>query len=261
MLKKYIFRNCIQSHTAMKKFALILSLLSLFSIHYTQAQRFYFGPKAGLNMSSITQAIYQYNDDHLTNSQFLGFAGGAVGVLEFNNGFAIQTEVLFSRKGSRLDLNFDTIDYRQKGHRSIALNYVEIPVLLKQHFGGGGVRMYVNAGPYFSYWLGGSENFKLTQYYPNEEVQTELSTDLNFDDYWLPNADQNLAEANRWDLGVGFGGGFAYDSGPGLLLIDLRYNMGLRDLNRWLEGVEVPEDYRTLENRVFNLSFTYLISF
>ncbi len=238
----------------------ILTLL-IFSSSLSYGQRLYFGPKAGLNMSSVTQAIYQYDDLHVTNSQFLGLAGGFVGALEFNNGFGLQAEVLFSRKGSRLDLNYDTIDFRQKGYRSLALNYIEVPILLKQHFGGGGVRMYVNAGPYVSYWLGGSTRYKLDQFFPDDEINISEKEKLNFEDSWLPKANPIDAKANRFDFGLGFGGGFAYDSGPGLLLIDLRYNIGYRDLNLWINEDQQPEGYKPLLNRVFNLSFTYLIEF
>lgn len=218
------------------------------------AQSFYFGPKLGLNLSTISGYKYTISDEHALNGQFIGARTGIVAIADLYNGWGLQTEFLFSRKGHKIDLDWDTVDYKQKGYRSFGLSYLEIPVMAKKFFGDGGVRLYVNAGPYFGYVLSGSEKYKLTTYVPGAQNTTVEDFSIDLSNYGV----ENQYQAQRWDLGLTMGGGFAYDSGLGLILIDIRYSLGYRDFNKWLDGSVQPLDYRELKNKSFSLSFGYV---
>lgn len=220
----------------------------------TFAQSFYLGPKLGVNLSTVSGYRYTVSDPHALNGQFIGVRTGMVAIADLYNGWGLQTEFLFSRKGHKIDLDWDTVDYKQKGYRTFGLNYIEIPVMVKKFFGDGGVRLYVNAGPYFGYALKGTDKYKLTTYIPGSEETSEDKLSIDLNTYGV----ENQYKAQRWDLGLTMGGGFAYDSGLGLILIDIRYSLGYRDFNQWMEGAVKPLDYRELKNKSFSLSFGYV---
>lgn len=109
--------------------------------------------------------------------------------------FAIAPEINFSQRGS---------SWEEGGISSKdRYNFLEVPVLFRLSFGEV-LRGYVNAGPMFSYWLGGKTD--------NE--------DINFSE---------IDNENRWELGASLGGGVQLNTGLGSFLIDLRYTRGFTD--------------------------------
>ncbi len=242
----------------MKRFPIYLIILLFISSWSLQsaAQQFYAGPALGINMTSLAGFSYHYTEPHSMNSQFIGMRTGFVGIAEISHGFGIQTELLFSRKGHKLDLDWDTTDFYQKGSRTIGLNYLEIPVMVKKFFGTDGVRAYVNAGPYWGFWMGGSDKYSLDKYYDDNTV--EDSFDHSFD---FTQDTTALVSYQRWDMGLTLGGGFAYETGPGLFMIDVRYSIGYRDLFKWSDVNLQPADYRELKTKAFSLSFGYMWAF
>jgi len=233
---------------------LIVMIFWVLSPQQLEAQHIYAGPALGINMTSMAGFSYHYDEPHSMNGQFIGIKTGAVGIFEIAEGFALQTELLYSRKGQRLDLDWDTTDYSQKGSRTIGLSYFEIPVMVKKFFGSDGVRAYVNAGPYWGYWMGGSDKYSLKQYLPDATNEISNETDFDFNAF----TDQSPYSYQRWDMGLTLGGGFSYETGPGLFMIDIRYSIGYRDLYKWADQTSLPADYRELKTKAFSLSFGYL---
>jgi hypothetical protein len=130
-----------------------------------------------------------------------GFTIGLASSFSTGGIFAIAPEINFSQRGNRtenlLSANGETFDSENR------YNYLEVPVLFRLSFGetlGG----YINAGPTFSYWLGG-------------KMDTE---DINFSE---------IDEEKRWEIGGAIGGGVKLNTGIGSFLIDLRYTRGFTD--------------------------------
>jgi hypothetical protein len=234
------------------------SLIMFFLTWSVSAQTFSLGPRFGINMASLTHYALDSQNDKAVNSQFISIHTGLITKLDLTDQFALQGEILYSRKGHRLSLDWDTTDYSQEGYSKFALDYLEIPLLLKASFGPREVRFFVNAGPYWGFWLGGVKKYKL------DIVQTGVpdesfsdKTRINFEEDWANTG----MEANKRDFGAVIGGGFAYESGPGFMMIDFRYSMSFRDINNWIDESLKPEAYKEKKNRVFSISFGYVYEF
>ena len=80
-------------------------------------QQVKFGPKAGVNLATISG-----NDD---SEMKIGFHVGAVAEIKFNDKFSLQPEVLYSAQGGQLKENSD-----------IKMNndYINIPIMAKYYF-------------------------------------------------------------------------------------------------------------------------------
>lgn len=213
------------------KFLLIFVSLVLFAYSYSFAQ-FSVGPRMGINLATITSDP-DNRDDIVQN---LGFQFGAVGNIEFNELLSLQPELLFSQKGIKFKNGSDYI--------KLTTNYLEIPVLIKVSFGSDDFKGFFNAGPYFGYWLSGKSIICF-------DGKTEKDI-YEFDD-------EGNNQDNRLDLGLSFGGGMAFKIGSGNLIFDLRYGLGLADMNK-IEG-DKPDNYTKSLNRVIGISLGYLFSF
>ncbi|GGE93657.1 Outer membrane protein beta-barrel domain-containing protein [Chishuiella changwenlii] len=83
------------------------------------------------------------------------------------------------------------------GKREFNLNYLEVPVLAKYSFG----PVYVNAGPSIGFQMGKNDNVKAA-----------------------------YGKTKTIDFGLQMGAGVALPVGPGKIILDGRYNLGLSDI-------------------------------
>lgn len=186
---------------------LIMFALGLFTVAFATAQEQRnrasgpltpaIGIKGGVNFANL------YVDEPHDGSLKTGLNLGLFAKLPITRGFSIQPEVLYSSKGSKINLNNPLTggDYR------FNLNYVEVPVLavinLARNFN-------IHAGPYVSYLT--SANIKTAGDGPgNDEV-----LGFNEDDF------------NRVDYGVT--GGIGIDISK--ITIGARYSYGLREVGK-----------------------------
>lgn len=183
-------------------------------------------PKAGITVTSVS-----YDGDPNGQKGKIGFVGGAgveFGIIK--NFFSVQPELLFIQKGDQ---------YENEGVETRStLNYLELPVLAKISFGSEAVKGYVNAGPSLAMGLTGK--------YKVEGGEDAGETDIRFGD---PANDGRRYLDNRFDFGVQFGGGASIGAGPGSVVVDVRYGLGLSDLNN---------DARS-KNRAFAFMLGYAI--
>ncbi len=183
-------------------------------------------PKAGVTLSSIS-----YGDEANDQAAKVGFVGGLgvdIGIVE--NFFSVQPELLFIQKGEK---------YSAGGVETKAtLNYLEVPVLAKVSFGGELIKAYVNAGPSLSMGLTGKNKV--------EGGERAGETDIRFGD---ASNDGRRYLDSRFDFGLQFGGGIGIGIGPGAVLADVRYGLGLTDLT----------DANRSKNRAFAFTLGYAI--
>ncbi len=169
-------------------------------------------PKVG---ASLGNYAYSEDDDDDDDTKYnTGLTLGAGFNFALGETFSIQPELLYIQKGSKEEFGDATLRNR--------LNFLEIPVLGKVSFGSETVRAYVNAGPSLGYALGGRMTAQ------NEDGETEFvkvrfgdekSTD---DVFYMP-----TKYFNRIDLGLQLGAGVGFQVGPGSLLLDARYGLGM----------------------------------
>ena len=168
----------------MQKALLSLGLLAGISFA-AQAQSIKYGIKAGASLTNVTSSNQENK---------FGFNGGGIVNFGIDDMFSIQPEVLYSNKG-----------YKIKGGSNgfrFALNYIDVPVLVKVATGSTG--LFFELGP---------------------QVGFRLSADLKDNDNSFSFKDYTKSV----DFGYAAGLGFQVESGP---MVGLRYNGGFTRIGK-----------------------------
>lgn len=158
--------------------------------------------------------------------------GAAVGVVFFNQ--------LTSNIGLELDLQFIQKGYQHKICNTITdelkANYLEVPVILDYGFfvpGSRKFKVHACAGFYAAFWL--SAKYKMKGFDESSET-----------------FDFKKNKASRLDVGSQAGGRIEYILNAGSISLDIRYGLGLKDLQQ-----AANDDIRNT-NRALVLGITYL---
>jgi hypothetical protein len=176
------------------------------------AQGITIGLKAGVNVADL--AIEEAGTSVSTDTRTVVALGPFV---EFGLGgvLAVQPELLYSQKGASfsepgIDLTFK-------------LNYIEVPVLLKARLSppGSPVRPSIYAGPVVGFESkcevegsaeGVSANIDCSEFVELSEGEVDLQT-------------------KSVDFGLALGAGLDIPAGPVVIVGDVRYTLGLTDVN------------------------------
>lgn len=181
----------------MKKFKLSLLIAFLGMISLVGAQTTSLSIKGGLNMSNF------YGDELSDKNMRTGFNIGLGADLGFTPNVSLQTGLFFSTKGAEYKNNL--IDAK------VNANYLQLPVHLAYKIDvTPGTKVFLHAGPYVAYGIGGKSNFGIL------EVNT-FDKDLGF---------------KPFDAGVGLGVGAEF----GRIIVDLGWDMGLTNISRASNG-------------------------
>ena len=201
------------------------------------------GPKLGANFNKKADGI---DTPEGTKEPFkVGINIGAAFSFSINENFAIAPELIFSQKGFKYKEEDGDDSY------SVTTNYIDLPILARVSFGDA-TKGYVNAGPTFGYWLGGSE--KYTEEGESEKAKivfADNESEVSEDDSFYPKEFYN-----RTEIGAAIGGGVMFDTGAGNLLLDLRYNAGLTNLVD--KDLMEAADIKKQKNSGLSLSIIYL---
>ena len=197
--------------------SLIFSLLSVTS--FSQKNKF------GISINSMTT---NFNYGKL-NSELQpykknnkGLQAGVSWQAGISRAFSIVPELYFAMKGATLKENNPvTVD-----KSTLRLYSLEMPVLARLHFD----NLYVNAGPYAAYTLGGRLKTD------SKETSAETSTKISFGN--------STGDFKRWDIGLQAGAGYNFNMKKSVLTLEVRYVNGLVNLSR-----DVPR-----YNRMLNIS-------
>jgi hypothetical protein len=161
------------------------------------------GIKAGMVLSSITQAPEEWEEELSYKS---GFVGGAFLNYAFNEKFSLQPELLYTQKGVIGTLYEGFVDVEV----TASFDYFELPVLAIYTFRGKEkFRPLVYAGPNIAFCL--SSELKLSA--------SILSAAVDFG---------SLTHVT--DFGLLAGAGFGYVLGNGMLTFDARFQYGLTNV-------------------------------
>jgi len=206
-----------------KLFNLFLVILAMAFTTSAMAQ-LSIGPRVAVNFSTVAFD----EEDGVDINNLLGFAFGAAAEIGISDMFAVQPEVSFSQHGfsSEEDFGTGTVDF------DVIFNYVQIPVLAKLKFGSDAVVINVLAGPHVGFGIG-DVTFKV-----DDEKETQPWDEVGI---------------QKFDFGITGGAGVSFAAGPGNLGLDLRYQLGLSNLN------EEDEDGEKATNRNFQIGLSYLI--
>ena len=191
------------------------------------------GVIAGMDISTISNLVV---NDPVTKDSKLGFQGGLIGKYGFSKLLAVQLELLFAQKGYQVEA---TPDGALTKH-FLRLNYLEIPIMAKVSWPMGHLVINGNLGPYLGICLNG---------YEADDPDAGQHGNINFDQGGF----------NRIDFGLVFGAGLGYRTGKCELFLDLRYRLGLSDINNRSSLITDGERYLKNSNRSFGIALGVLI--
>lgn len=207
----------------LKKLLALLVVVSFAVTSYAQS----IGPKAGVNIASWA------GDDELDDyGSITGLQFGAVIELPVSDKFAIQPELVYMRKGSGFDFEILGVTIETENQ----LNYFEIPILAKIFLTEGPTQVFVNAGPSIGFATSGKVISK------SGDEEDEI--DIDFEEDGI----------SSFDFGVALGAGAQFDAGAGKFFVDIRYLLGLANL----DDSEPEEDRIDVFNRGIGASIGFL---
>ncbi len=203
----------------------ILLFLFAFSSLTASAQIWYLGIKAGPTLSNYkTKTPWK----EATN---LGYTFGAVAYKQISANIGVGMELQYIQKGYYHKV-CNTITDKLKAQ------YLEVPIMFDYTFiipGLKNFKVHGNVGIYTAYWLSGKY---LTEGFEKDSDSEEFDFDKN--------------NAKRFDFGPNLGGRLEYFLKNASLSLDLRYELGIVDLQNKLN------DKSRNTNRAFIIGISYM---
>ena len=215
----------------MKKISKFIILL-LICLTAFQSYSQTFGLKGGVNRSDVLFENESGPISKVTNMTMQGFHVGATMENTLSEVLSLESGLLVSLKGFKIDEHQDGVVVRNKTN----LYYLDIPVALKAKFDlGKSSKWYVAAGPVFDIGVAGNY-VTVYDWHGAGQAEKEKITWGNGE-----------GEINRFDVGITFGGGMEF----GLWQVGVYYDLGLTNI----ASDAKPEN--TLKNRVWKVSVGY----
>lgn len=173
------------------------------------------GVKAGLNLSTM-HVKYSVSDgeNHQLNP---GFHIGPTLEMPINKTLSIETGLLLSTKGFKIEREHDYLNENIKQNEKLNLIYLDIPIIAKLSFDVGNQQIYGILGPYLSTGLTGSYNTEIEINGTQETHELDVNFGSNKDD----------GDLKRFDYGLIAGIGINLNS----IQVEVNYSLGLADVN------------------------------
>ena len=204
----------------------IVILLLLISYTPLQAQKYKFGQKAGLNLSTF--AGDQTNNDNVRTA----FHVGAVMEYNLSDKFSIQSELLYSEQGVSDETQ---VDENTNIERTKKFNYLNLPVLAKYYLT---ENLSLEGGPQIGYLL-------------KAEFETVTTTNTTNVGVVTNSVNEDLSKnSSDFDFGLALGIGYKLKS---RINFAARYTLGLTNINNNNSSIDN-------QNRVFQLSVGYFFN-
>jgi hypothetical protein len=179
------------------KFAMLICLMV--AVTNMQAQ-IKVGPTFGLNLSTMTLKTMGISMDPKT---LVGFNVGVISEIPLSGNLSLQPAVLYSAKGSKYSITF----FEVTEEAEISPSFLEIPVNALYKFDLGTLKLFLNAGPYLAYGIGGKTK------------SGGVSAEIRYG-----SGENN--DMKRFDFGLNFGAGLDIKN----FLISAHYGLGLANM-------------------------------
>ena len=187
------------------------------------AQIWYVGGKAGVSFSNYkSQTPWQ----EATNT---GYSFGATAYKQVRNNFGLGAELIYVQKGYYHKICNTITD-------QLNANYLEVPLMADYTFLIPGLKNFkghATVGIYTAYWV--SAKYKMQGYDQDSEE-----------------FDFNKNKASRFDFGPNAGGRLEYILKNGSVSLDVRYELGLLDLQKRVN------DHTSNTNRALLIGLNYM---
>lgn len=195
----------------------------------------------------IAFSTFIYGQDWYIPETFLGIKGGmSYSFVDFSPSTnemyisGLQGGLVFRHNsekfwGTQIEVNYIQSgwaeDYADTGSYSRQINYLEVPVLTRFHFGNKN-RVFVNAGPAVGFYLDESENIELDAGEMKDHYEQELNSNFNF----------------SIDVGLGYSRKLKF----GTIEFEVRYKLGLSNI------FEIsPEQFESSRHQQYTFSLYY----
>jgi hypothetical protein len=189
---------------------LFASLILIAAFYSSQAQ-VSFGLRGGLNLSNLKVSDPQGSYDSRTGYHAGFFLRSNMGKIGF------QPEVLLYTQNNKINYSSSSVN---PGSVENSFTYLAIPVLFKFYVVSG---LNIHAGPQFGFLLDGEQNINTALFTGTKDIKDNYKSS---------------------DVAVSVGAGWDFPFG---LTTDVRYNLGVKDINNVANGDEA-------KSRVFLLS-------
>jgi hypothetical protein len=183
----------------MKRLVLIL-LCAVMGNALLAQSRFGYGPKVALNLSSVN--LDDLKAVSVDNKMRVGMAFGGFATYQVNDWMGLQAEVMYSIQGAKLKFPTDA----GKVNGKLVANYINVPILAKFYPIDG---MHIHLGP--------EVNFLVRKKLERDNTKLE-------------------AEFHNVDFCIAVGVGYEFPFG---MAIDLRYNIGMVDILKKVDGEKI----------------------
>lgn len=180
------------------------------------------GILAGMSFSETTLRFGDFSYHGLKSKA--GFNGGVIMEFPLSRAASVNTGLLYTQRGYRMDDSFDDMEHNIKA--SMITQNLEIPVNMNLRLKLPVIQPFIQAGPYLMVALSGRMK------------EGKVSEDIDFS-----GADKDM---KRVDFGFNMG------AGADILNFRILFNYGLGFVN-----LRVPDDYK-MRNRAFTASVAYM---
>lgn len=171
---------------------------------------------ANFNYGSSNAQLKDYKKDYKGLQAGISYQAGITTM------FSLVPELYFAMKGGALKEHNPLTGSKS----TLRINSLELPVLARLHI----KKLYLNAGPYVGYNVGGRLKVNETGTVPEKITKVSFG---NTSGDW-----------KRWDAGFQAGAGYNFNLKQSMLTLDVRYGYGLVNISRDVERY----------NRMLNIS-------
>jgi hypothetical protein len=217
-------------------------------------------PRGGITYSNVALSDDLRRSSEQRPSYNLGYTFGVSVNIPVAGPFSIQPEVNFAQKGFKfLYEEFDE-DFEYSEKQRFFLNYIEVPIFGSLQFGDQNVQAIINLGPYIGYGIGGKSKYEekdLDLVTPANSETTTEEFNIKFGKEPENDTSTDIYIDNAFDLGFQAGLGVGISAGPGFIVLEQRFGMGLLNLRD--RTVDAPNANVKSVNRNFYVSLGYTI--
>lgn len=201
-----------QAIKSTKLFVVIMLLTSLAPNSYSQTSKLSIAINSlitNFNYGKVNAELSSYKKNYQGLQAGFSYQAGITPM------FSLVPEIYFAMKGGTLNTgNSVTVS-----KSTLKLYSVEMPVLARLHIN----KLYLNAGPYASYHIGGRLKTDPANSVPATSSKLSFGNDAG--------------DFKRWDAGLQAGAGYNFSMKRSILTLDVRYGYGLvnasRDVQRY----------------------------
>lgn len=195
-----------QTINSVKVMSVIMLSFLIASNSYSQTSKF------SISINSLT-TNFNYGkangDFNPYKKNYRGFQAGFSYQAGITQRFSVVSEIYFAMKGGTLKENNPLTGAKS----TLRVNSLEMPLLARLHIN----KLYLNAGPYTSYNVGGSLKVDDSGTSSEEISKVSFGSSANF---------------KRWDFGFQAGAGYNFNLNQSTLTLDVRYGYGVVSISR-----------------------------